>query len=216
VERCREVFLFLTHYHLDHVCGLAYIQAAFPQRRVVVHAPDASVNGVDPEEALGGLIRSPYNPRHWRELPDVSLRALPDGVTEVAGHRLAVRAQTHSDVSVAYRLDDALVVATDTAVDPATAVFAAGARVLLHEAWYLGGLPGPEVPAALRAGYAAHSEALAVAGLAAEAGVDRLVMIHLNPLQDETAYAEMAVAAREVFAAAEVLADGDVLDLGGA
>lgn len=216
VERCSEVLLFLTHYHLDHVCGLAYIQAAFPQRRIVVHAPHASVTGVDPEEALGGLIRSPYNPRHWRELPDVTLRALHDGVTEVAGHRVAIRAQTHSDVSVAYRLDDALVVASDTAADPATATFAAGARVLLHEAWYLGAMPGPEMPAALRAGYAAHSEALAVAGLAAEADVDRLVMIHLNPLQDEAAYAEMAATARGVFMAAEVLADGDALELGGA
>ena len=72
------------------------------------------------------------------------------------------------------------------------------------------------MPAALRAGYAAHSEALAVAGLAAEADVDRLVIIHLNPLQDEAAYAEMAAAAREAFTAAEVLADGDALDLGGA
>jgi ribonuclease BN (tRNA processing enzyme) len=213
VESFAEVCLFLTHYHLDHVCGLAYLPAAFPQRHVVVHAPHESLTGVDPAVALAGLIRPPYNPRPWHELSGVELRTLREGENEVAGHRVLVRAQTHSDTSVAYRLDDALVVATDTTPDPATADFAAGARVLLHEAWYLGDPAGSDVPASLRAGYAAHSEALAVARLAAAAGVGRLVFIHLNPLQDEAAYATMAAAAREVFAAADVRPDGDVLRL---
>ena len=44
--------------------------------------------------------------------------------------------QKHSDVSVAYRVDDAFVVATDTVADPGTADFAAGVGLLLHEAWY--------------------------------------------------------------------------------
>jgi ribonuclease BN (tRNA processing enzyme) len=214
VERCGEVDLFLTHYHLDHVCGLAYLQAVFPARRVIVYAPHESVTGVDPHEAISGLMRPPYNPRPWRELPGVELRVLREGINEVAGHRIAVRAQVHSDTSVAYRVDDALVVATDTTADPDTAAFAAGARVLLHEAWYVGGLPEQDVPASLRAGYAAHSEALAVARLAAEAGIGRLVLVHLNPLEDEGSYGAMAAAAREVFAATDVRPDGDAIELG--
>jgi ribonuclease BN (tRNA processing enzyme) len=214
VERHSEVHLFLTHYHLDHVCGLAYLPAVFPGRRVVVHAPAESLTGVDPEAALTGLIRPPYNPRPWQELPGLEIAVVREGDNEVAGHRVAVRRQVHSDTSVAYRLDDALVVATDTKIDPATADFAAGASVLLHEAWYVGEGPGDDVPAPLRPGYAAHSEALAVARLAAEAGVGRLVFIHLNPLLDETAYAAMAAAARQVFASADVRPDGDVIALG--
>ena len=214
VERCVEVDLFLTHYHLDHTCGLAYLQAAFPDRRVVVHAPHESLTGIDPEEALTGLVRPPYNPRPWHELAGVELRTLREGDNEVAGHRVVARAQVHSDTSVAYRLDDAVVVATDTVADPATAEFARGAEVLLHEAWYVGDGPGRDVPASLRAGYAAHSEALAVARLAAAAEVGRLVFIHLNPLQDEASYGAMAAAARKVFPATDVRPDGDVLRLG--
>lgn len=216
VERCAEVHLFLTHYHLDHVCGLAYLPAVFSQHRVVVHAPDEAITGIDPEEAITGLIRPPYNPRPWHELPGVEIETLREGVAQVAGHRLAVRPQVHSDVSVAYRLDDALVLATDTTADPRTAAFAAGAAVLLHEAWYLGDADAADVPAALRAGYPAHSEALAVARLAAEARVGRLVLVHLNPLLDEAAYSAMAAAAREAFTATAVLADGDTIDLGDA
>jgi len=211
VERCQEVHLFLTHYHLDHVCGLAYLPAVFPGRRVTVYAPDESVTGVDPNDALSGLIRPPYNPRPWRELPGVEVRTLREGVSRVAGHRVAVRAQTHSDVSVAYRFDDALVVATDTTPDSATADFAAGADVLLHEAWYVGDPSRSDIPAALRAGLATHSEALAVARLAATAR--RLVLVHLNPLLDEAAYETMAAAAREVFAPTAVYPDGTVLEL---
>jgi ribonuclease BN (tRNA processing enzyme) len=213
VERCAEVHLFLTHYHLDHVCGLAYLPAVFSEHRVVVHAPHESVTGIDPEQAIAGLIRPPYNPRPWHELPGVELRALREGVHEAAGHRVAVRAQVHSDVSVAYRLDDAMVLATDTTVDPRTAAFAAGARLLLHEAWYLGDPDQPDVPRALRAGYPAHSEALAVARVAADAGVERLVFLHLNPLLDETAYTAMVAASRHVFTATDVLRDGDVIEL---
>jgi ribonuclease BN (tRNA processing enzyme) len=216
VERCAEVHLFLTHYHLDHVCGLAYLPAVFPDRRVVVHAPAESLTGVDPQGALEDLIRPPYNPHPWRHLPGLELAEMRAGVNEVAGHRVAVRRQVHSDTSVAYRLDDALVLATDTTVDPAVAEFAAGADVLLHEAWYVDEGPGGDVPASLRPGYAAHSEALAVARLAAAAGVRRLVLIHLNPLQDEGSYATMTAAAREVFAATDVRPDGDALLLDGA
>jgi ribonuclease BN (tRNA processing enzyme) len=213
VERCAEVHLFLTHYHLDHVCGLAYLPGVFSQHRVVVHAPDQSLTGMDPERAITGLIRPPYNPRPWHELPGVELEALHEGVNDAAGHRVSVRAQVHSDVSVAYRLDDAFVLATDTTEDPRTAAFAARARVLLHEAWYVGDPDAPDVPRALRAGYPAHSEAVAVAGLARDARVGRLVLLHLNPLLDEPAYATMAAAAREVFPATDVLADGDVIEL---
>jgi ribonuclease BN (tRNA processing enzyme) len=216
VEGHDDLHLLLTHYHLDHVCGLAYLPGIFAGRRLTVHAPAATITGVDPVAAIEGLVRQPYNPRPWRELAGVELRELHAGVNDIAGHRVAVRAQRHSDTSVAYRLDDALVVATDTMADPATAEFAAGAAVLLHEAWYVGDGPGGDVPASLHAGYAAHSEALAVARLAATAGVGRLLLVHLNPLESEESYATMAASARAVFPATEVRPDGDLIALGSA
>jgi len=208
VERSREIHVLLTHYHLDHTCGLAYLPGIFPGRHVTVHAPAASLTGVDPGRALEDLIRPPYNPREWRRLDGVELREVQAGANDIAGHRVVVRAQQHTDTSVAYRLDDALVVSTDTAADPATAEFAAGASVLLHEAWYLGGGPPATASASPPPGYAGHSETLAVAALAAAARVGRLVFVHLNPLEDETAYTAMAAAARRVFRAVEVGSDG--------
>jgi len=208
-----EVHLFLTHYHLDHVCGLAYLPGVLPDRRVTIHAPAAGITGIDPEAAVAGLLRRPYNPRDWEELSDLRVAALTPGANEIAGHVVRVRPQKHSDVSVAYRLDDAFVMATDTRADPGTAEFSAGVGLLLHEAWYdAAAAQTGEMPAELPPGFAAHSEAGSVARLAAAADVGRLVLIHLNPAYDETYYAAMAATARAAFPRTEVRGDGEVVD----
>jgi ribonuclease BN (tRNA processing enzyme) len=207
------IHLLLTHFHLDHTCGLAYLPAVFTGRKVVVHAAAAEITGVQPEAAVAGLLRKPYNPRNWDELTDYSLKPLVAGANDIAGHRVMVRPQQHTDVSVAYRIDDAVALATDTVTDPGTAEFSAGVGLLLHEAWYNAGDPRTDQePAALRAGFAAHSEVSDVARLAAQADVGRLVLMHLNPLHDESYYAALGAAGRAVFARTEVRADGAVID----
>ena len=210
LEGVRDIHLFLTHYHLDHVCGLAYLPAVLPGRQVTIHAPTASLSGIDPEAALSGLLRRPYNPHDWAEL--THLRVEPIGPQSIiAGRTVSVRPQKHSDVSVAYRVDDALVVATDTVADPGTADFAAGVGLLLHEAWYCTA-DVADVVAGQPPGYAAHSEAAEVGRLASDAGVGRLVLIHLDPRRSESSYAVLVAAARGAFSAAELLADGAVVD----
>ena len=86
IAGAREIHLFLTHYHLDHVCGLAYLPAVFGGRTLTVHVPDAALNGVDPQHGVPGLIRKPYNPAAWSDMPGVVLTTLHEGVNEVAGH----------------------------------------------------------------------------------------------------------------------------------
>jgi ribonuclease BN (tRNA processing enzyme) len=206
-----EVQLFLSHYHLDHTCGLAYLSGVLPGRDVVLRPPGEDLTGVDPHSALGGLVRRPYNPVDLPEMKHVRVQPTHEGENEVAGHTLHVRPQQHSDTSVSFRLDDELVIATDTRVDPHAAAFARGAGLWLHESWYWAGDPGlAAVPEALRPSYDAHSEAAGVAGLAAEAGVGRLILVHLNPLAGETSYLPMRDAARRVFAHTDLVDDGTV------
>jgi ribonuclease BN (tRNA processing enzyme) len=212
LDGAREIHLFLTHFHLDHVCGLAYVPGVLPGRQVTIHAPGATVTGVDPEAAVAGLLHRPYNPRNFDELTDLRVKPLAAGDNAIAGHSVRVRPQRHSDISVAYRFDDDLVLATDTVADPGTAEFSAGVGLLLHEAWYSAEVPGSLAASArLPKGYAAHSEATAVARIAEAACVGRLVLVHLNPLRDEECYVAMAKAAGAVFPRTEVRADGDVI-----
>jgi ribonuclease BN (tRNA processing enzyme) len=207
LQRAGEFHLFLTHYHLDHVCGLAYLPALFVGRALHIHAPEASINGVDIEKGIGELIRHPYNPGNLA-LPGLTFDSLKEGVNEVGGHEVRVRQQCHPDTTVGYRVDDAFALATDTVSDPETAAFAKGVRLLLHEAWIDGveeHVPGKEELVALA--YKAHTSARQAARLAADAGVGELFLIHLNPLMDESYYQQMQASARETFPAASVVPD---------
>jgi ribonuclease BN (tRNA processing enzyme) len=211
LEGADEVQLFLSHYHLDHTCGLAYLSGVLPGRKVIIRPPAATLTGVDPHAAVAGLVRKPYNPLDLAAMENVSVRPT-DVENEVAGHVLRVRAQQHTDTSVSFRLDDELVIATDTPVDPEAVAFAEGAGLWLHESWYWSGDPGLDaVPHELRPGYAVHSEATGVAGLAAGAGVGRLILVHLNPMAGEASYRPMRDAARAVFPRTDVAEDGAVV-----
>jgi ribonuclease BN (tRNA processing enzyme) len=207
LERASEFHLFLTHYHLDHVCGLAYLPALFAGRQLTIHAPQASVNGVDIEKGIGELIRHPYNPGAF-DLPGLTLDSLNEGANTVAGHEVRVRQQCHADTTVGYRVDDAFALVTDTVYDPGTAEFARGVALLLHEAW-IDGMeeqePGRE--AFVARAYKAHSSARQAAKLAAAAGVNELFLIHLNPLMDEAYYQQQQASARETFSRASVVPD---------
>ncbi len=208
IEDVGEIHLFLSHYHLDHVCGLAYLPGVLPGRPVTIHAAPQEVTGVDPETALSGLLRRPYNPHDWSDLRHLKVAPIVDGA-EIAGSTIRLRAQRHSDVSVAYRIDDSVVLATDTSPDQDTARFAAGADLLLHESWYSREeFAGAELPP----GYRSHSDVESVAGLAAAAGVGRLVLIHLNPLRGEAYFSRLQTIAQRIFPRAEVRSDGDVVN----
>jgi len=212
----RQVHLFLTHYHLDHVCGLAYLPGIMQGKPVVVYVPEAGLNSVDPERGVPDLIRRPFNPGGFRDHPNFDIQVLREGANEVAGHAVRLRSQCHPDTTVAYRLDDRMVLATDTVADGQTADFAGGAGVLLHEAW-LDGVEedDPTQREFVETAYRAHSSARQVSGIASAAGVGRLVLMHLNPLRDEAYYSQMESAARETFAETYVYPDLQELELDG-
>jgi ribonuclease BN (tRNA processing enzyme) len=210
------VDLVLTHYHLDHVCGLAYLPAVCAGRRLTVHAPAASVNGTDPERALAELIRPPYNPGPWSDWPGIELRELQAGDNEVAGRRLRLRAQRHPGTSAGYRLDDLFALATDTPPDRETEEFARGVALLAHECWYNDADPATRsIDESLLPSFRAHSEVSEVAALAERAGAGHLLLMHLNPLFDEPYYDHMLARARRSFDAALLLPDEAALQLPG-
>ena len=206
----RDLHLFITHYHLDHVCGLAYLPGIFAGRRLTVHVPEALPSGGDPLSGVTGLIRRPYDPKPWEAQDNFELvtEVSRIGVNEVAGHELRVLRQKHSDPSVGYRLDDAFAFCTDTVADEATAEFARGADLLLHEA-FIDGVEEtqPDKQQLVQTTYAAHTSARQAARLAVQAGVNELLLVHLNPLFDEDYYQQMARSARSLGANAQVQPD---------
>lgn len=211
----RVIHLFLSHYHLDHIAGLVYLPAMFKGKTVHLHAPSADVTGSDPQETLSSIVRKPFNPASLAEIPvDIRLEPLGEGEHEIAGVKVSVRRQIHPDPSVAYRVGDLLVFATDTAADPATAGFSRGARLLVHESWIDGvEEEDPETEQIAREAYVAHTSARQAAGLAAEAAVQQLILCHINPLRGEEYQARMLASAQEIFAATRLAEDAERISL---
>jgi ribonuclease BN (tRNA processing enzyme) len=193
VERMDVV---LTHFHLDHVVGLAYFPALPLPSPPTIHGPGQWLYGLRSQDVLGRLVGHP--------LFALGLDELTSGVEEIDPAGLALgpfrvaarRQELHDDPTLALRVDDLLTYCTDTAADDGNVEFARGSRTLVHEAWYTEDAPSAE---------ATHSSAAGAARIALEAEVERLVLIHVRPVGgDESA---LLAEARAVFERSEVGAD---------
>ena len=172
----RELDVFLSHAHLDHVVGLTYLLAplALGQLDAVrVHATDAVLNALKDH-----LFSSPLFP----VMPDFDFRplvgaSLTIGETVIRWHTL----RSHPGGSMAFRLETpvngqprSLAYVTDTTVDGSYTDFVRGAGVLIHECYFADALEDW----ATKTG---HSTTSGVLKLAAQAAVGRLVLVHVDP-----------------------------------
>ena len=216
LEAERPVHLFLSHYHLDHIIGLMYLPGLFKGRTVHLHPPASGITGCDPLETVSAIIRKPFNPYALEDMPvEVLVEPLEEGESAVEGLKVAARRQIHADPSVGFRIEDALVFATDTAADPGTAGFAAGAGTLVHEAWIDGAEEeDPATEHIAREAYVAHTSARQAAQLAAEAGAGQLVLSHLNPLRSDSYHEAMLASAVKIFPQTRILEDGETIEPG--
>ncbi|HEY2770502.1 MAG TPA: MBL fold metallo-hydrolase [Solirubrobacteraceae bacterium] len=168
--------ILLTHFHLDHVSGLAYLPAIGLIPDATVWGPGATLYGLPTATLLAPLSNEPFHPVSL-EKQEIEVRDLPAGEFELAGTRIETRRQDrHSAPTLGLRFGDALGWITDTAYDPDTAAFVQGVGTLAHEAWFTSDAPLNED---------VHSSAAQAADVAAEAEVDRLLLIHLPPLRQD-------------------------------
>ncbi len=206
----RRLEVLLTHYHLDHVVGLSYLPGLANDRPVRIYAPQPPLTEFGPE-ALDRLLAKPLFPVPIARWP------MPTEVAGYAGPELAigelairVRAQRHPGGSVGVRIGDALAYVTDTVMDPATAEFARGVELLLHEVWL-----SEDEGARDDAAKTGHSDAAQVADLARRAAVGKLWLVHHHPRRSAQELAAMA--ARMTLRAGlpcEVPEEGRVYELG--
>jgi ribonuclease BN (tRNA processing enzyme) len=195
----RRLDLLLTHFHLDHFAGLvgAPALASIPER--VLWGAGRAIAGVPLTELLRRLLGPPFllsSPEEvdglFAEVHDVEPGAIP-----IPGLDVRTRLQPkHPTPTLAVRVGDEFVYCTDTAFDEDTADFVRGVPLLFHEAWE----PADTFD------HAGHTAAGDAARVAAAAGVERLVLIHVAPHLREPE--ELLAYARAVFPATELGVDG--------
>ena len=189
-----QLHVVLTHFHLDHTVGLFCVRDIEPQ--VTVWGAGEALERIPTEELVRRLLSSPFAPPAFVET-FVPIRELDLDGMRLGPFDLRVRVQPrHANPTVALRVGDRVAWCTDTAYDEANVDFATGAQLLCHEAFYASETtddPG-------------HTAAGEAGQLAAAAGVEQLLLIHINPLlEDESALLRYA---RAHSPAAEVGHDG--------
>jgi len=167
--------VFLSHYHLDHCGGLAYLMGVW-DREVRVYGPATPHSISNPEEALGRLLDAPYSAPLGFHPFEVKLIPVSEESLTVDGFEMRFRTQKHWCKSMGIRLGDEIAYITDTIPDDGTTELVRGVKLLLHEVWMADDEVGTD-----EIGRREHSNASAVARIGKEAGVGRLMMIHHRP-----------------------------------
>jgi ribonuclease BN (tRNA processing enzyme) len=172
LEGVARLDIVLTHFHLDHIVGLAYLPAIGLPEQTTIWGPGAHLYTIPTSDLLDQVSHEPFHPL---PLPEqrIEVRDVPVSGLELPAVTIATRRQDrHSAPSLGLRFGDELAWITDTAYDPGSAPFAEGSRVFAHEAWFTTAAPrNPEI----------HSSGAEAAQVATDAGAEQLLLIHLPP-----------------------------------
>ena len=203
VGDARELDVFLSHAHLDHVSGLTYFIVWMEQKRfgrVRVFAEPEVHEAVDRHLFSERIfpVRIGYERHEMRP---------GDAATLLDGSRMTTRPQPHRGVTFGYRIQTAaggsLCFCTDTTANPddaASVDFVRGCNVLIHECHFADSEARFDEPTG-------HSSLTKVATLAKNAGVGRLILTHINPYYDPERPLDVE-SVRDVFGETVVAEDG--------
>lgn len=191
----------LTHAHLDHVVGLTYLLGLSGRRgpvETVVHATESVLAAVE-----GHLLATALFPL----LPVARFEALGETLPLSGGATLRTFPVDHPGGAIGVRIDApgrSFAYMTDTRPLEGEALAPArGIDLLLHEACF----DDSRRQLAIDSG---HSTAREAARVAADLGVGRLILLHLDPRATEADEARGLAEARSVRADAEYAIDGMV------
>jgi ribonuclease BN (tRNA processing enzyme) len=214
--------VFFTHRHVDHDADFFHFAVAswsLGRETLSVYGPDGTADLVD---ALGDLYADDIAYRKRFDYPeggmDVDVTTVSPGFEAAGdGWQVAAHPVEHSVETYAYRFeagDASLVVSGDTRHLDSLAEFAAGADVLVQDACaFAEPVADPDEPVVwerlteplsdehLATLQRTHCTPREAGRIAANAGVETLVLTHLLPYRDTTA----------MRAAAEATFDGHVL-----
>ena len=183
----KQLHLFLTHPHWDHILGLTYLLVPMmlgQLEQVTVYGNRFTLDAVR-THLFAAPTFSHMPPFELRELEDY-----PDGVSLPDCHIAWQPLPSHPGGSVAFRLttgDLSFAYVTDTFVDGSYHEFIHGADLLLHECYF----PDDMQDWAEKTG---HSYLSQVCRLAAETRVSQLLLTHMDPRINQPAPFDLTLA----------------------
>ncbi len=196
-QEIKEVYLLLTHMHLDHVEGLGFFGPLFdPECAVHFFGPRPDEHSL--HERISGYVSPPLFPVPFEQVPGrPTFTEIWEDEWEIGGVRVRCAPVEHPGRTVGYRLEEggrtlAFVPDNEPGLDPQSGVdLARGVDVLLHDAQYT------QEEYATRVGWG-HSSLPDFAGVVRAAAPGRVLMFHHDPSHSDERLEEMLEQAREL------------------
>jgi phosphoribosyl 1,2-cyclic phosphodiesterase len=214
-ERPIHAYVFLTHFHWDHIQGIPFFLPLYRKGNVFLFH-SVLRKGLELKGAVEGQMVNPYFPvdmsvmgstRHFYDLDEHPIN--------LNGAIISSAPLNHPGECVAYRVDAdgaSFVLATDT--EPGSAFhdrsvrdIAQGADVLVYDGQYT-----PEQLIGEKKGWG-HSSWLEGTRIVQECGVKRLVLTHHDPDHDDLFVDGLVEKARQEFPQVSGATEGMVIDL---
>ena len=213
-ERPIHGYIFLTHFHWDHIQGIPFFQPFYRKGNIfLVHC--VMRNTSDLEATIQDQMMNPYFPvgmsamgsaRHFFELSHHPIT--------VSNAIVSSATLNHPQGCVAYSIEAdgrKFVLATDNEPgssehDKILRKFCEGADVLVYDAQYT-----PEQLRAEKKGWG-HSSWLEGTEIAREAGVGNLILFHHDPDNDDAFLDGLVEKARQEFPHTQAAAEGMIIN----
>ncbi len=179
----------VSHLHWDHVQGLPFFR---PMHRddSVMHVYGPTIDGLTLDAAVHEFMRPPYFPVGIRDLEGLFVfHDAGPGTFEIGGTTITAAQVPHCGPTLGYRIeaegfavayvsDHQQPVGAPTTVDPAVIELCRAADVLIHDGQYT------DAEFLVRPDWG-HCTVEYAVEVAAQAGVDQLVLFHHDPGHDD-------------------------------
>ena len=175
IERHDIINIIYSHYHIDHLIGLAYLPKWLNNKEIHIWGPGIKYYGRSCYDILSTITSSPYLSLHISNfaknvvIKDYDLK----GFKLNSGVRVNICKQQHSDPSFGITIGNFVHYATDTRVSNETFSKAKDVNLLLHECWDLESMVTSE-----------HSSLHEILEQVEEYSINSIKLIHINPNWD--------------------------------
>ncbi|WP_068087601.1 MBL fold metallo-hydrolase [Polycladidibacter stylochi] len=207
---------FLTHTHLDHICGLPFFAPAYaPDCQVDFYAGNLS-SDEELRATICRIMSPPIFPVTANKLTGVSFKHFEPGHKWVKDSGLTIETQAlnHPDGACGYRITynaKSIAVITDhemgvAHIDRAIEKFVSGVDIMLHDAMYC----DEELPRFKGYGHSSWQQSI---DLALKAKVATPVLFHHDPKRTDDELDAIAHQARNLHGGALMAYDGQIIYL---